>query len=628
MNRSQRSALTWRVNLRHCDGSAGGCHTHEVQSFSNACGSFPAPDHTYPSYLELELTARDADGLSATATRRLDPRTARVTLASSPPGARLTLGAETATAPFWRDVIVGSLNTIGAQGSQVIGGDPYAFTAWSDGGERSHNTEVDADTTLTATFTRTFRIAGTDVVGPFDSNVAGPGEAEVYQTAAALESGTATELWLFVNNLSRASDLVLGLYADEGGAATRLLGSGRIKEPQPDAWNKVDVHIPGIQAGRKYWIALLNPLGGTGFLRWHALSGGGGTPEQESASATLGALPTTWAPGRDWDGGPVSAYVVGTRGNAPAAATASLATTVRSTAAAQAADTSCGTSDPPAPPSPSPRGPVGAWGFDETRGKTARDSSGTGNAGRLSGAVRTRGRFGGGLSFDGRSDWVTVADDPSLDLTRAMTLEAWVRPAARGARSVLVKERGNRLCLRPLRAAERPRVHQRRAGAARLVGASLAALVAPGHDLERADHPDVRERPPGVEPRARRPGHGLRRPAADRRQRDLARVLQGRPRRGARLRPGADRERDRARPRHPRHARGEAPATEDVERRQAARRPGAPSTAARAGSTAAAAPLLEPGEDQHEHDPGEDAADDPREPRRRGSPSRPRRGSR
>ncbi len=98
----------------------------------------------------------------------------------------------------------------------------------------------------------------------------------------------------------------------------------------------------------------------------------------------------------------------------------------------------------PAPPS-TPSGPVGAWGFDEPRGKTVSDSSGTGNAGRISGAVRTRGRFGGGLSFDGRNDWVTVGDDASLDLTRAMTLEAWVRPAARGARSVLVKERGNRL---------------------------------------------------------------------------------------------------------------------------------------------------------------------------------------
>jgi hypothetical protein len=95
--------------------------------------------------------------------------------------------------------------------------------------------------------------------------------------------------------------------------------------------------------------------------------------------------------------------------------------------------------------SDSPRGPVGEWGFDERSGRRTADASGADNGGRLSGPARTRGRFGGGLSFDGRNDWVTVADDPSLDLTRAMTLEAWVRPRAGGAAGVLVKERGRRL---------------------------------------------------------------------------------------------------------------------------------------------------------------------------------------
>ncbi len=43
----------------------------------------------------------------------------------------------------------------------------------------------------------------------------------------------------------------------------------------------------------------------------------------------------------------------------------------------------------------------------------------------------TSGRFGRALSFDGINDWVTVADAASLDLTNAMTLEAWVNPARR-----------------------------------------------------------------------------------------------------------------------------------------------------------------------------------------------------
>src|SRR5690242_17396442 len=74
-------------------------------------------------------------------------------------------------------------------------------------------------------------------------------------------------------------------------------------------------------------------------------------------------------------------------------------------------------------------GLVGAWGFDEAGGAVVADASGTGNAGTIAGATRTAaGRFGGALAFDGVNDLVTVADASSLDLTTAMTLEAWVYP--------------------------------------------------------------------------------------------------------------------------------------------------------------------------------------------------------
>ena len=151
-------------------------------------------------------------------------------------------------------MIRGSTNSIGAESPQNVAGEPYAFDSWSNAGARTHTTQVNADTTLTATFNRSYlrRLAGTDVVGNSDA-VAAPGEAEVYLTVAEV-SGTATELWLCVANLSCASDLVLGLYADVAGKATTLLGSGRMKNPQP-GWNRVDVNIPGIVAGRRYWIA-------------------------------------------------------------------------------------------------------------------------------------------------------------------------------------------------------------------------------------------------------------------------------------------------------------------------------------------------------------------------------------
>lgn len=78
--------------------------------------------------------------------------------------------------------------------------------------------------------------------------------------------------------------------------------------------------------------------------------------------------------------------------------------------------------------SPAP-GLVAAFGFDEASGNSVIDASGTGNNGKLGrGTTRTAsGRFGGALSFNG-SSLVTIPNASSLQLTTAMTLEAWVRP--------------------------------------------------------------------------------------------------------------------------------------------------------------------------------------------------------
>ena len=65
-----------------------------------------------------------------------------------------------------------------------------------------------------------------------------------------------------------------------------------------------------------------------------------------------------------------------------------------------------------------------------------------GNHGTISGATQvSNGKFGQALSFDGSSNWVTIPDSDSLDLTTGMTLEAWVYPTSiSGNRTVLVKE--------------------------------------------------------------------------------------------------------------------------------------------------------------------------------------------
>ena len=89
-----------------------------------------------------------------------------------------------------------------------------------------------------------------------------------------------------------------------------------------------------------------------------------------------------------------------------------------------------------------PAGLVAAYSFSEGSGSTVSDSSGRDNTGTISGASRTTGKYGSGLSFDGLNDWVTIPDAASLDLSTGMTLEAWVRPTRLGGwRTIVFKER-------------------------------------------------------------------------------------------------------------------------------------------------------------------------------------------
>jgi glucose/arabinose dehydrogenase len=145
------SALSWQLLLQHCPSN---CHSHTVQTFnSTANGSFNAPDHEYPSYLELVLTATDSSGRSASTSVRVDPRTVQLTLASNPSGRTLTFFSQAGAAPFTRTVIVGSANTISAPSPQGSGLLRYCFRSWSDGGAQSHTITAPANpTTYTAAF--------------------------------------------------------------------------------------------------------------------------------------------------------------------------------------------------------------------------------------------------------------------------------------------------------------------------------------------------------------------------------------------------------------------------------------------------------------------------------------------
>ena len=74
-------------------------------------------------------------------------------------------------------------------------------------------------------------------------------------------------------------------------------------------------------------------------------------------------------------------------------------------------------------------GLVAHWDFGEGAGTRLHDRSGHENHGTLRGAAWVKEPTGGySLSFDGSGAYVDCGAGPSLDLTEAMTLEAWVYP--------------------------------------------------------------------------------------------------------------------------------------------------------------------------------------------------------
>jgi glucose/arabinose dehydrogenase len=150
------SALSWQMVLQHCPSA---CHAHLLQQWTGVSGgAIAAPDHDYPAYLELRLTATDSNGTSATVVRRLDPRAVPSTVDSQPQGLALTLGARTAVTPFTTTLIEGSTTSLSAPSPMTVSGKAYEFAGWSDGGGQSHNVTAGA---AAATYTATYSAGGT-----------------------------------------------------------------------------------------------------------------------------------------------------------------------------------------------------------------------------------------------------------------------------------------------------------------------------------------------------------------------------------------------------------------------------------------------------------------------------------
>lgn len=146
-------ALYWKARLLHCPGGPDACHSHPLQVFPGVSeGSFLAPDHEYPSYLDVFLTATDSRGLSATESVRIAARPVGLKIHSDPPGIELGVALESHKAPFEVTAIDGSSVNLSAPETATVDGEKYHWSGWSDGGARVHTIVADEAATYTAEF--------------------------------------------------------------------------------------------------------------------------------------------------------------------------------------------------------------------------------------------------------------------------------------------------------------------------------------------------------------------------------------------------------------------------------------------------------------------------------------------
>jgi glucose/arabinose dehydrogenase len=146
--------LYWSTRMLHCPTGPLDCHAHPLQVFPGVLSAdLIAPEHDYPSYIEITLSASDKRGLLASKTLKLAPRVFTVHLASEPPGIPLTAGLISQPAPFDVPSVEGSQLVLAAPQTVQLGGTAYSWQAWSDGGGAVHTIVAKGQSQYTASYT-------------------------------------------------------------------------------------------------------------------------------------------------------------------------------------------------------------------------------------------------------------------------------------------------------------------------------------------------------------------------------------------------------------------------------------------------------------------------------------------
>ncbi|WP_240669966.1 PQQ-dependent sugar dehydrogenase [Actinoplanes solisilvae] len=289
------SRLNWDLIMHHCS-SPESCHEHAIRSWTGAAsGSFTAPDHDYPSYLELKLVATDQEGLSHTVTRRLDPRTVDLTFNSVPSGLQLAVGSGTGTTPFSRTVIEGSDNSVSAPSPQ--GSSTFAF--WSDGGAQTH---VITAPTTSATYTANYvptpapqQIGYPQIGATLD--VGDQNHMNGSRFTTGTDPATVTSMSVYLKGVQAApnNQYQLAVYADANGSPGARVATSSSGTLTANSWNTRPINA-SLAANTPYW--LMYNTNGDNNMSYDA---GASNQGAWSGTTAFGTWPTPFGTSSRWN---------------------------------------------------------------------------------------------------------------------------------------------------------------------------------------------------------------------------------------------------------------------------------------------------------------------------------------
>jgi hypothetical protein len=185
------------------------------------------------------------------------------------------------------------------------------YTAPSTAGTYTVRATSVADPTKSAPATVNVTTAASSTLLLGDQNVESQadaslplGTAEAFQTTA-IAGGSVQSLALYLDPTSTVSQVVAGLYADDGGHPGSLLNQGVGTQIVTGAWNSISLPATSLVAGTPYWIAIMGTNSGTLVFREATA---GSCASETSAQNSLTALPSNWATGNASSTCPVSAF--------------------------------------------------------------------------------------------------------------------------------------------------------------------------------------------------------------------------------------------------------------------------------------------------------------------------------